>query len=332
MVRENLVISRLLTRGSFENAIRVNAAIGGSTNAVLHLIAIAGRVGVHLDLDDWDRLGRDVPTIVNLMPSGKYLMQDFYAAGGLPVVMRRLAEAGLMNSGALNANGFNLRENYSQAECFDQDVIRSFDHPIARSGGIAVLRGNLAPGAAVLKPSAASPNLMRHRGRAVVFETFEHYQKRISDPALEIDETCVMVLKRCGPKGYPGMPEVGNLGLPPKLLAKGITDMVRVSDARMSGTAYGTVVLHVTPESAVGGPLALTKDGDFISLDVEARSLSLEVDDAELARRRAEWRHPSGGRGGYEQLYVENVLQADKGCDFGFLVGCRGAAVPPSDI
>jgi L-arabonate dehydrase len=334
MIDESLVISRLLTRESFENAIRVNAAIGGSTNAVLHLLAIAGRVGVSLDLADWDSLGRTVPTIVNLMPSGKFLMQDFHAAGGLGVVMRRLCEAGLLHADLINANGCTIRENYAYAECFDNDVIRPLDQPVVSCGGIAILRGNLAPNGAVLKPSAASPHLMHHRGRAVVFESFQDYQERIADPDLSIDESSVMVLKGCGPRGYPGMPEVGNLGLPPKLLAKGITDMVRISDARMSGTAYGTVVLHVAPESAVGGPLALVRDGDSILLDVNARILRLEVDDRETARRRAAWEPttPLLSAGGYQRLYVENVLQADKGCDFGFLVGSRGAAVPPSDI
>ncbi len=332
MVRDNLTVSRLLTREAFENAIRVNAAIGGSTNVVLHLLAIAGRVGVPLDLDDWDRLGRDVPTLVNLMPSGTYLMEDFHAAGGLPVVMRRLSDAGLLHGEALNANGRDVRTNAADAECFDDEVIRPLDRPLAASGGLAILRGNLAPAGAVLKPSAASPGLMRHRGKAVVFESLDHYQERIADPSLAIDETSVMVLKGCGPKGYPGMPEVGNLGLPPRLLEKGVTDMVRISDARMSGTAYGTVVLHVAPESAEGGPLALVRDGDMIALDVDARSLAFEVDAAELDRRRAAWRPAPSAKGGYEQLYVDNVLQADRGCDFGFLVGSRGAPVPRVDI
>jgi dihydroxy-acid dehydratase len=333
MIQKNVVISHLLTRESFENAIKVNAAIGGSTNAVLHLIAIAGRVGVLLDLDDWDSLGRTVPTIVNLMPSGKFLMQDFYAAGGLSVVMRRLCEAGLLHADLINANGRTILENYAHSECFNDEVIRPLDRPVAAAGGIAVLRGNLAPHGAVLKPSAASRHLMHHQGRAVVFESFQHYQDRIADPGLATDENSVMVLKGCGPRGYPGMPEVGNLGLPPKLLAKGITDMVRISDARMSGTAYGTVVLHVAPESAAGGPLAIVRDGDMILLDVESRTLSLQVDGDEIGRRRAEWQQPpSKVQGGYQQLYVDNVLQADKGCDFGFLVGCRGAAVPPSDV
>jgi dihydroxy-acid dehydratase len=332
MVRENFSVSHLLNREAFENAIRVNAAIGGSTNAVLHIMAIAGRVGVPLSLDDWDRLGRTVPTIVNLMPSGTFMMQDFHAAGGLPVVIRRLLDAGLLHGNARNANGATLNENCMGAECFDDDIIRPLDRPISASGGIAVLRGNLAPRGAVLKPSAASAKLMRHRGRAVVFESIDDYQARIDDPALEIDESSIMVLKGCGPKGYPGMPEVGNLGLPPKLLKKGVTDMIRISDARMSGTAYGTVVLHVAPESADGGPLGLAQDGDIISLDVEKRSLQIEVDDGELERRRACSRPAGLGLGGYQQLYIDNVLQADKGCDFGFLVGCRGAAVPRVDV
>jgi dihydroxy-acid dehydratase len=332
MVRENLSVSHLLNREAFENAIRVNAAIGGSTNAVLHIMAIAGRVGVPLNLDDWDRLGRTVPTIVNLMPSGTFMMQDFHAAGGLPVVIRRLLDAGLLHGNARNANGATVSENCIGAECFDDDIIRPLDRPISASGGIAVLRGNLAPRGAVLKPSAASAKLMRHRGRAVVFESIDDYQARIDDPALEIDESSIMVLKGCGPKGYPGMPEVGNLGLPPKLLKKGVTDMIRISDARMSGTAYGTVVLHVAPESADGGPLGLAQDGDIISLDVEKRSLQIEVDDGELERRRAGSRPAGLGLGGYQQLYIDNVLQADKGCDFGFLVGCRGAAVPRVDV
>jgi dihydroxy-acid dehydratase len=332
MVGEGLNPSRLLTREAFENAIRLNAAIGGSTNAVLHMLAIAGRIGVDISLDDWDRLGRDVPTIVNLMPSGTGLMQDLHAAGGVPAVMRRLLDAGLLHGNARNANGATLAENCADAECFNDDIIRPLDRPVAAMGGIAVLRGNLAPRGAVLKPSAATPSLMRHRGRAVVFESLDDYQGRIDDPGLDIDESCVMVLKGCGPKGYPGMPEVGNLGLPAKLLARGVIDMVRISDARMSGTAYATVVLHVAPEAADGGPLAFVKDGDMVSLDVGERTLALEVDENELATRRAAWRPSAHGIGGYQELYVNNVLQADKGCDFGFLLGRRGAVVPRVDI
>ena len=329
MVREDLYMSRILTREAFENAVRVNGAIGGSTNAVIHLIALAGRICVELTLDDWDRLGRDVATIVDLMPSGRFLMEDFYYAGGLPPVMRALGEADMLHRDALTVNGRTLWENCAEAVNDNAEVIRPLDNPLTESGGIAVLRGNLAPDGAVIKPSAASPELMRHRGRAVVFENIEHYKQRIADPELDIDETCVMVLKNCGPRGYPGMAEVGNMGLPPKLLEKGVTDMIRVSDARMSGTAYGTVVLHAVPEAAAGGPLALVRDGDMIELDVPARRLHLEVSDDELAERRRAWTPPQAPMpGGYQNLYFDHVLQADRGCDLDFLVGKRGAAVP----
>ena len=329
MVREDLVMSKILTRQAFENAIRANAAVGGSTNAVLHLLAIAGRVGVPVDLDDWDRLGRDVPTIVDLMPSGRFLMEDFYYAGGLPVVLRRLAEAGLLNRDALTVNGHTIWDNSQGAENYDEEVIRPLDRPLTRDGGIMVLRGNLVPGGAVIKPSAATPALMQHRGRAVVFETIEDYHQRIDDPALDIDATCVMVLKNCGPRGYPGMAEVGNMGLPPKVLRQGVTDMVRISDARMSGTAYGTVVLHAAPEAAVGGPLAVVRNGDMIALDAANRRLTLEVSEEALAERLRAWRAPPPPmNGGYQKLYVDHVLQADQGCDLDFLLGKRGAAVP----
>ncbi|WP_448188052.1 L-arabinonate dehydratase [Azospirillum sp. sgz301742] len=329
MVHEDLTMDKILTKASFENAIRVNGAIGGSTNAVIHLIAMAGRVGIELTLDDWDRLGREVPTLVDLMPSGRFLMEDFYYAGGVPAVVRALGEAGLLHKDALTVNRKTLWENCANAKNWNEEVIRGFDRPLVEHGGVAVLRGNLAPDGAVLKPSAASPHLMTHRGRAVVFTSIEDYHARIEDPDLDIDETCVMVLQNCGPKGYPGMAEVGNMGLPPKVLKKGITDMVRLSDARMSGTAYGTVVLHVCPEAAAGGPLALVRDGDMIELDVEARRLHLDVSDEELARRSAAWTAPEPAmKGGYQSLYVEHVMQADKGADFDFLVGCRGAAVP----
>jgi L-arabonate dehydrase len=322
---DDVAMSKILTRQAFENAIRVNGAVGGSTNAVIHLLAIAGRVGIPLSLDDWDRLGRDVPTIVDLMPSGRFMMEDFYYAGGLPPVLRELAERGLLHKDALTVNGRTQWENCREAPTFNPEVIRPFDRPVVSHGGIAVLRGNLAPSGAVLKPSAASPHLLRHRGRAVVFEDIEHYKARIMDPTLDVDADCVLVLKNSGPKGYPGMAEVGNMGLPPKVLKQGVTDMVRISDARMSGTAYGTVVLHVTPEAAVGGPLALVRDGDIIALDVERRSLQLEVADEELARRRREWTAPPRlAGGGYTQLYIDHVSQADTGADFDFLVGCRG--------
>lgn len=329
MVHEDLRISKILTREAFENAIRVNGAIGGSTNAIIHSLAIAGRVGVPLSLDDWDVLGRNVSTIVDLMPSGRFLMEDFYYAGGLPAVLKALGEQGLLHRDALTVNGKTIWENSQDAPNWNSEVIHSFDHPLAAEGGVAVLRGNLAPDGAVLKPSAASPHLFRHRGPAVTFENIEHYRQRIADPDLVVDENSVLVLKNCGPRGYPGMAEVGNMGLPPKLLQRGVTDMVRISDTRMSGTAYGTVILHVTPEAAAGGPLALVQDGDMIVLDVEARTLHLDVSDEELARRRSLWRKPEPAmQGGYQSLYVERVMQADKGADFDFLVGCRGAAVP----
>ncbi|WP_017244264.1 IlvD/Edd family dehydratase [Stutzerimonas stutzeri] len=332
MVHEDLRLSKILTREAFENAIRLNAAIGGSTNAVIHLKAIAGRMGVELELDDWTRVGRGTPTIVDLQPSGRFLMEEFYYAGGLPAVIRRLGENGLLpNPQALTANGKNLWENCKDAPIYgDDEVIRQLDNPLRADGGICVLRGNLAPKGAVLKPSAASPTLMQHRGRAVVFEDFDDYKARINDPQLDVDETCVLVMKNCGPKGYPGMAEVGNMGLPPKILAKGITDMVRISDARMSGTAYGTVVLHVAPEAAAGGPLAVVHNGDFIELDCANGRLHLDIPEAELQARLAAWQQPQDlvWDGGYRRLYVDHVLQADEGCDFDFLVGCRGSAVP----
>ncbi|SNT05527.1 IlvD/Edd family dehydratase [Pseudomonas segetis] len=332
MVREDLRLSKVLTREAFENAIRVNAAIGGSTNAVIHLKAIAGRMGVELELDDWTRVGRGTPTIVDLQPSGRFLMEEFYYAGGLPAVIRRLGEKGLLpNPDALTVNGSSLWDNCTDAPIYGEDeVIRQLDNPLRRDGGISILRGNLAPKGAVLKPSAASPELMQHRGRAVVFEDFDDYKARINDPDLDVDETCVLVLKNAGPKGYPGMAEVGNMGLPPKVLAKGITDMVRISDARMSGTAYGTVVLHVAPEAAAGGPLAVVQNGDYIELDCDAGRLHLDISDAELQARLAAWQAPQGliWDGGYRRLYVDHVLQADEGCDFDFLVGCRGSDVP----
>ncbi|NBB82371.1 MAG: dihydroxy-acid dehydratase [Alphaproteobacteria bacterium] len=329
MVHEDLRLSKILTRAAFENAIRVNGAIGGSTNAVIHILAMAGRIGVDLTLDDWDRLGRDVPTLVDLMPSGRFLMEDFFYAGGLPAVIRELGEIDRLNKDALTVNGRTIWENAKDAPCWNREVIRTPDKALTEHGGIAVVRGNLAPDGAVLKPSAADPKLMVHRGRAVVFETIEHYKTRIEDPALDVDETCILVLKNCGPKGYPGMAEVGNMPLPAKVLKKGVTDMVRISDARMSGTAYGTVVLHVAPEAAAGGPLALVHDGDMIELDVPNRRLHLDVDDAELARRKAHWEPPVPPMtGGYQKLYVDHVRQADTGADLDFLVGCRGAAVP----
>jgi L-arabonate dehydrase len=330
MAHADLRLSKILTRAAFENAIRTTAAIGGSTNAVIHLKAIAGRVGVPLELDDWTRLGKGTPTVVDLQPSGRFLMEEFYYAGGLPAVLRRLGEANLLpHPAALTVNGRSLWENVADAPLYNDEVIRPLDKPLVADGGICVLRGNLAPRGAVLKPSAASPQLLRHRGRAVVFENLAHYQARINDENLDIDETRVMVLKNCGPRGYPGMAEVGNLGLPAKLLRKGVKDMVRISDARMSGTAYGTVVLHVAPEAAAGGPLAAVQDGDFIELDCFSGRLHLELSEAELAARLGALAAPKQEmQGGYQHLYVNHVLQADQGCDFEFLVGCRGAAVP----
>jgi L-arabonate dehydrase len=328
MVHDDLRPSRILTRKAFENAIRVNGAVGGSTNAVIHLLAIAGRVGVDMTLDDWDRLGRDVPTLLDLMPSGRFLMEDFYYAGGLPAIVRALGEKGLLHTEAITVNGKSIWDNCHDAKTWNTEVIRPFDEPLVDSGGIAVVRGNLAPDGAVLKPSAASPHLLTHRGRAVVFENIEDYHARIGDPSLDVDETCVLVLKNCGPKGYPGMAEVGNMGLPPKVLEKGVTDMVRISDARMSGTAYGTVVLHVCPEAAVGGSLALVQNGDTIELDVPRRALTLHVSEEELAKRRAAWKAPEPAmKGGYQGLYVKHVQQANTGADLDFLVGCRGSTV-----
>jgi len=329
MVRDDIRISQILTLEAFENAIRVNGAIGGSTNAVIHLLAIAGRVGQKVSLEDWDKLGKDVPTLVDLMPSGRFLMEDFYYAGGLPAVIRALGERNLIHRDAMTVNGKTIWENCQVAPNWNAEVIRSFENALVEHGGIAVLRGNLAPDGAVLKPSAASPHLMRHRGRAVVFENIEHYKQRIDDPSLDVDENCILILKNCGPKGYPGMAEVGNMALPAKILKRGITDMVRISDARMSGTAYGTVVLHACPEAAIGGNLALVHDGDMIELDVEARKLHLEVSDKELERRRMEWKPPQPPmKGGYQQLYFERVMQANTGADLDFLTGCRGHEVP----
>jgi dihydroxy-acid dehydratase len=329
MVRDDLRITHILTRQAFENAIVVNGAVGGSTNAVIHLLAIAGRVGLKITLDDWDRLGRDVPTLVDLMPSGRFLMEDFYYAGGLPAVIRELVQRNLIHRDALTINGKTIWENCQAAPNWNPEVIRPLERPLVERGGIAVLRGNLAPDGAVLKPSAASPHLMQHRGRAVVFENIEHYKQRIDSPDLEVDENCILVLKNCGPKGYPGMAEVGNMSLPSKLLKRGITDMVRISDARMSGTAYGTVVLHVCPEAAVGGNLALVQEGDFIELDVESRRVHLDVSQEELEQRRERWQPPVYPmKSGYQQLYVERVMQADTGADLDFLRGCRGDEIP----
>src|SRR5687768_5180792 len=329
MVKEKLTLSKILTKDAFENAIRACAAIGGSTNAVIHLIAIARRIGIDLSLEDWDRVGRGVHCLVNLMPSGKYLMEDFYYAGGLPAVLRELGENDQLHKDALTVNGKTIWENNKDAPCWNRDVITPMKKPFKKDTGIAVLRGNLCPDGAIVKPSAATPKLLRHKGRAVVFENIEDFHTRIDDPKLDIDESCVMVLKNCGPKGYPGMAEVGNMPLPPKLLKKGVTDMVRISDARMSGTAYGTVVLHMSPEAAAGGTLALVQNGDTIELDVANRRLELMVSQDVLSRRKAAWTPaPAPLERGYWKLYHQHVLQAHQGADLDFLVGKSGAFVP----
>ncbi len=327
MVHEDLTLSKILTREAFENAIKTLAAIGGSTNAVIHLIAMAGRIGIKLELDDFDRLASELPCLVNLQPSGKYLMEDFCYAGGLPVVLKEISPH--LHLDAITANGQTMGRNIADAQNYNTDVIKPLSAPFKDKAGIAVLRGNLSPRGAVIKPSAATPALMVHTGRAVVFENIEDFHARIDDDNLDIDETCVMVLKNCGPKGYPGMAEVGNMPLPPKILKKGILDMVRISDARMSGTAYGTVVLHTAPEAAAGGPLALVQNGDLIELNVPRRLLHLHVSDEELATRRAQWKAPEPTMAsGYYKLYTDHVLQADEGADMDFLVGKRGSAVP----
>jgi dihydroxy-acid dehydratase len=326
MVRENLRLSDILTREAFENAIRVNAAIGGSTNFVIHLLAIAGRMGVELDLEDIHHNSAGIPLLANLQPSGKYFMEDFYYAGGLPVVMNRLGDR--LHRDAITVNGRTVGENVEGAQAWNPDVIAGPEAPFKTETGLAVLRGNLCADGAVIKPSAASPHLMRHTGRAVVFRDIEDYHARVDDPALDIDENSVMVLQNVGPVGYPGMPEVGNMAIPRRLLEKGVTDMVRISDGRMSGTGFGTVVLHVSPEAAIGGAIALVRDGDLISLDVEARSLTLMVDEAELAARRAAWQpsHPTATRG-YVQIYQQHVQQAHLGADMDFLRGGSGSEV-----
>ena len=314
--------SEVLTAQAFDNAIRTDMAIGGSTNAIVHLLALAGRAGVDLTLRRFDELSKTTPLLVNVKPSGKHLMEDFFHAGGLPVVLRELLP--LLHGEAPTVTGRSLADNVRDARCWNEDVIRPLGIPLAPEGGTVILFGNLCPDGAVLKQSAASPALLVHRGRAVVFEHQADIARRIDDPALAIDETSVLVLKHAGPKGAPGMPEWGAAPIPARLLKRGVTDMVRISDARMSGTSYGTVVLHMAPESAVGGPLALVRDGDQIELDVPARRLTLRVDDAELARRRAAWTPPPPHyTSGYGRLFLDHVLQADTGCDFDFLRGRR---------
>jgi L-arabonate dehydrase len=331
MVLEGVTLDRLLTRKAFENAIKVNAAIGGSTNAVIHLTAVARRMEVELDIEDWHQIGRDVPTLLNLQPSGRYMMQDFHEAGGLPVIIRDLCESGLLHGDALTVTGRTLAENNAGAVCHNADVIHSVARPFMANSGVAVLRGNLCPNGAVIKPSAADPRLLEHTGRAVVFENQDDLQRRVDDPDLDIDADSVMVLRNCGPRGFPGMPELGMLPIPAKLLKQGVKDMVRISDARMSGTSFGAVVLHVSPEAAVGGALAVVRDGDLIELDVAARRLEVLVSDDELQQRLTAWKPPApAARRGYVKLYVDTVNQAHEGCDLQFLVGSSGSDVPAS--
>ncbi|HLO53226.1 MAG TPA: IlvD/Edd family dehydratase [Saprospiraceae bacterium] len=327
MVKDDLTIDKILTREAFENAIKVNAAVGGSSNFIIHLTAIAGRIGVDLKLDDFDSIGSKIPLLLNLMPSGKYLMEDFYYAGGLPVVLDQLQA--LLHKNVITVTGKNHHDNIQgSTTCYNEDVIAPIENPLIAEAGCVVVRGNLALNGAVLKPSAASPALMKHKGKAVVFESIEDYNARIDDPDLDIDESCVMVLKYVGPVGYPGMPEVGNMALPKKLLQKGIRDMVRISDGRMSGTAYGTAVLHVSPESAIGGNLALVQNGDIIELDVDQRLLHLHVSDEILAERKKAWTPPTpAANRGYVHLYINHVMGADQGADLDFLQGNSGSKV-----
>ena len=328
MVKENMIMSKIVTKKSFENAIKVNGAIGGSTNAVIHLAAIAGRLEIDLDLDDWNKCGDGIPTLVNLQPSGKYLMEDFYYAGGVPVVIKRLLEKKLLDENEMTVNGKTIGENNKDAKCWNNEVIKEFENPLTENGGIKILRGNIAPNGAIIKPSAASAELMKHTGRAVVFESVEDFHDKIDDPELYVDENCILVLKNCGPKGYPGMAEVGNMRLPQKVLKKGVRDMIRISDARMSGTAYGTVILHTAPEAAVKGPLAAVQNGDQIEIDVNQGTMNLKVDDDTIKNRLENYRPVLPEiTGGYQKMYVEHVMQADKGADLDFLIGKRGSEV-----
>lgn len=323
LIKEDTSISQILTLPAFENAVRVCGAIGGSTNAVIHLQALAGRLGIEFSLDDWDRLGRDIPCLVDLKPTGRFLMEDFFEAGGLPVVMDRISA--WLHLDAPVIEGGTLGERLAGSVGYNDEVIRTRGNPVHPQGGILVLRGNLAPDGAVLKVSAASPGLLQHRGRAIVFDSADDMRARIDDPDLDVDKDSVLVLRNCGPVGYPGMPEVGSMALPRKLLKQGVSDILRISDARMSGTAYGTVVLHVAPESAVGGPLALARSGDFVILDAEARSLSLDVGEEELTRRRAALELPLPVEvRGYTRIFLDHVQQADKGADFDVLAGKSG--------
>ena len=318
MAKEGLLPSKVLNREAFENAIRVNMAIGGSTNAIIHLVAIAGRVGINLPLEKFDQISRTTPFITNIRPSGAFLMEDLYYAGGLPAVMKELGS--LLNLNSVTVTGKSIGENIAGAACFNREVIKTLDQPLQPQGGTVILKGNLAPQGAVLKQSAASPHFLKHKGRAVVFENYNDLMARVDDPSLDVDESCVLVMKSGGPKGAPGMPEWGDLAIPAKLLKAGVRDMVRLSDARMSGTSYGTVVLHISPESAVGGPLAIVKDGDWIELDVAERRLELLIPEAEMKKRLAGWRPPAPHyQRGYGKMYLEHILQAHEGCDFDYL-------------
>ncbi len=326
MVNEDQKISKVLTRQAFENAIRVNAATGGSTNFVIHLLAIAGRIGVELDLNDFDKFSRQIPLLANIQPSGEHFMEDLYYAGGLPALMNQMKK--FLNTEAITVNGKTVGENIENTPIYDSNIISTFEEPFKLDSGIAVVKGNLAPNGAVVKPSAASLSLFKHRGKAVVFENIEDYHARIDLPDLDIDENSVMVLKNVGPKGYPGMAEVGNMGIPKKLLEKGVKDMVRISDGRMSGTGYGTVILHVSPESAAGGPLNWVENGDYIELDLNNRSIHWEVSDEELAKRKVENPFiPVQSIRGYVGLFIERVEQAHVGADFDFLKGGSGSKV-----
>lgn len=326
MVRENLRMSDILTKQAFENAIVVNAAIGGSTNFIIHLLAIAGRIGVDLSLEDFDRLSKNVPLVANLQPSGKYFMEDLYYAGGLPAVMKELRK--FLHNDCVTANGKTVKENFENEESYNREIIATVDQPINPLSGVAVLKGNLCENGAVIKPSAASPHLLKHSGRALVFEDIDDFKERIDDPALDVDENSVLVLKNVGPKGYPGMPEVGNMGIPTKLLAKGVTDMVRISDGRMSGTGFGTVILHVSPEAALGGNFAVVQTGDTISIDVANRKIHLHVSDEELTKRKSRWKsNVKISERGYVHLYQTHVQQAHLGADMDFLVGGSGSEV-----
>ena len=328
MVKENLIMSKIITKKSFENAIKVNGAIGGSTNAVIHLAAVAGRLEIDLDLNDWEKCGKDIPTLVNLQPSGKYLMEDFYYAGGLPVVIKKLLDNNILHKDEITVNGKTIYENNKDAKCWNENVIMDYSKPLTSDGGIKVLRGNIAPDGAIIKPSAATPELMQHKGKAVVFESVEELHNKIDDPNLDVDENSILVLKNCGPKGYPGMAEVGNMRLPQKVLKKGVRDMIRISDARMSGTAFGTVILHTSPEAAVKGPLAAVQNGDFIEVDVKKGIMNLMVDENIIKERLANYKPVLPDvKSGYQKMYVDHVMQADKGADLDFLVGKRGSEV-----